>query len=482
MRVLRASGGELEIDLPLGAVRQLFEAVLRRASEGERERWCRGAGEIAGRLIGDTGADVRARSPTTADAAAVRASVYWLAVALAEDGPLLVVIDDLHWVDPESLRWVVFAARRLGDTGIAFVVATRAREPGSDGSLLDVLRGLPDVSLQRLSPLSASATERLVAAWSRADRASATFAPACQQLSGGNPFLLTELLREAARAGIGADAEGAARLGALVPQGIARAVLRREHASGEGAVRLARAVAVLGGGATLGRAAELAGLALEQAARHADVLIRAEVLRDADELEMTHPLVRAAVLSELTAVARAALHTRAARLLAADAASPQVVGAHLLAAPRSGDPWVVDQLVGAAEHARGAGAPAAAARLLERALEEPPPPTARAGIHAALGSALCTAGEARGIEHIQTALELTSDPAQRMTIGVRHGAPYLFLGRGEDVMAMLRQALDDAGLGDPAAAFMIRAAQASAPMFGARFDPRELTAELLDEA
>jgi DNA-binding CsgD family transcriptional regulator len=245
-------------------------------------------------------------------------------------------------------------------------------------------------------------------------------------------------------------------------------------------VQLARAVAVLGAGATLGRAAELAELPFEEAASEADVLIRADVARDAERLEIAHPLVRAAVLGELTSVARAALHARAARLLAADGASPETVGAHLLAAPRCRDPWVVDRLVAAAERARGAGAPEAAARLLQRALDEPPPDGARAAIHAALGSALCTAGDARGIDHITIARELTSDASQRVMLGVRLGTPYLFLGRGEEVAAMLREALAEAGHGDPFT-FLIRAGQASAPMFGARFDPRELTAELLEE-
>ena len=479
LRVVRASGGELEVDLPLGAVRQLFEPVLRRASGSERARWSRGAGEIAGRLLAEAGASVRAGA--TVDAAAVRSSVYWLAVALAEDEPLAVLIDDLQWVDGESLRWVLFAARRLRDTGIALIVSTRERRPGGGESVLDVLRGLPDASLLRLAPLSPRATAQLVGTWSGSGRPAASFAATCHRLSGGNPFLLTQLLREAGRVGVRPDSDGAARLGTLAPEGIARAVLRRLRASGGAAVQLARAVAVLGAGANLVRAAELAELPFEEAASEADVLIRADVARDAERLEIAHPLVRAAVLGELTSVARAALHARAARLLAADGASPETVGAHLLAAPRGRDPWVVDRLVAAAERARGAGAPEAAARLLQRALDEPPPDGARAAIHAALGSALCTAGDARGIDHITIARELTSDASQRVMLGVRLGTPYLFLGRGEEVAAMLREALAEAGHGDPFTAFLIRAGQASAPMFGARFDPRELTAELLEE-
>src|SRR4051812_2129863 len=479
LTVVRASGGELEVDLPLGAVRQLFEPVVRQASGSERGRWLRGAGEIGGGLLAEPGAGVRAG--TSADAAAVRSSVYWLAVALAEEQPLAVLIDDLQWVDRESLRWLLFAARRLTGTGIAFVVSARGRGRDGDEPLLDVLRGLPDAFLLRPAPLSESATAQLVRTRSGSGGAIASFAATCRRLSGGNPFLLTQLLREAVRVGVRPDADGAARLETLAPEGVARAVLRRLRAAGEGAVALARAVALLGAQATLGRAAELAELPVEAAAAEADVLIRAEVLRDAERLEIAHPLVRAAVLGDLTAVARAALHGRAARVLAAGDAAPETLGAHLLAAPRCRDPWVVDRLVAAAERARGAGAPEAAARLLQRALDEPPPDGARAAIHAALGSALCTAGEARGIDHIALARELTSDPSQRVMLGARLGTPYLFLGRGEEVAALLRAALAEAGPDDAAAAFLIRAGQASAPMYGARFDPRELAAELLED-
>ena len=275
--------------LPLGAVRQLFEPALRRASGSERERWSRGAGEIAGRLLAEAAAGVRARSGTSADAAAVRSSVYWLAVALAEDEPLAVLIDDLQWVDRESLRWVLFAARRLRGTGIALIVSTRGREPGGDESCWTCCAGCPTRRSLRLAPSAPGATAELVATWSRSGRAVASFAATCHRLSGGNPFLLTQLLREAGRVGVGPDPDGAARLGTLVPEGIARAVLRRLRASGEAAVPLARAVAVLGAGATLGRAAELAELPSEAAAAEADVLIRADVLRDEERLEIAAP-------------------------------------------------------------------------------------------------------------------------------------------------------------------------------------------------
>ena len=112
LTVLRVSGGEFERDLALGVLRQLFEPVLRRATDSQRGRWLRGPSEIAGRLLGvgalDANTDWLGRDWT-----AVRSGFYWLAVAIAEDSPVLLLIDDLQWVDRESLRWLVYTVRQL---------------------------------------------------------------------------------------------------------------------------------------------------------------------------------------------------------------------------------------------------------------------------------------------------------------------------------------------------------------------------------
>ena len=239
---LRAGGGEFERDLPLGVVRQLFEPVLWRATDRQRERWLRGPSEIAGSVLSVAGTGT-AGDPSPGDAAAVRSAFYWLAVALAEDSPLLLLIDDLHWADRESVRWLLFSVRRLAGTGITVIAATRLREPGADDALLEGLVALDGVALARLGPLSARGSASFVTAWSDSPVTEPAFAAACHELSGGNPFMLTELLREASRARVEPDADGARRLGALVPEGLARAVLPRLRMLGADAVGVARAVA-----------------------------------------------------------------------------------------------------------------------------------------------------------------------------------------------------------------------------------------------
>jgi ATP/maltotriose-dependent transcriptional regulator MalT len=85
----------------------------------------------------------------------------------------------------------------------------------------------------------------------------------------------------------------------------------------------------------------------------------------------------------------------------------------LLAAAPSGDPWVVTALRDAADEALADGAPAAAARFLERALEEPADESAKGPVLLALGTAMARAGDMSGVERIREAVPLASEPIDR---------------------------------------------------------------------
>ena len=62
--------------------------------------------------------------------------LYWLTANLAEDGRLLLVVDDLHWCDAPSLRYLGFVARRLAGSGIVLALGLRSGEPGIDPVLV----------------------------------------------------------------------------------------------------------------------------------------------------------------------------------------------------------------------------------------------------------------------------------------------------------------------------------------------------------
>ena len=76
--------------------------------------------------------------------AAVRGLV-WLASNLGERGPAVFVVDDVHWADAPSLRWLALLARSLGELRIGVVCAVRSGEPAAAPELLaELLAGAPE--------------------------------------------------------------------------------------------------------------------------------------------------------------------------------------------------------------------------------------------------------------------------------------------------------------------------------------------------
>ncbi len=163
--------------------------------------------------------------------------------------------------------------------------------------------------------------------------------------------------------------------------------------------------------AELDQAARLAGLALPDAARAADLLVRAGVLDEAP-LGFAHPLLRGAVYRDIAAVDRSEAHGRAARLLAEAHASPAGVAEHLLATAPASDLWAVEQLRTAAREATARGAPESAAAYLRRALAEPPPADRDSDLLLELGLAEFSAGQPGWHDHLEGATEAADDASR----------------------------------------------------------------------
>jgi predicted ATPase len=100
--VVSARGGQLERDLAFGVARQLFEPVLAAAATTEREALLAGAAGAAESLVADGVAE-----PAGGDRGfAMLHALYRLTANLASLGPLLVVVDDAHWADAPSVRFL----------------------------------------------------------------------------------------------------------------------------------------------------------------------------------------------------------------------------------------------------------------------------------------------------------------------------------------------------------------------------------------
>ncbi len=383
LRILTARGLALEQGFPYGIVRQLLEPV--RREEGLLD----GAAGLAARVFDWTEA-----GPVEDDVRyATMHGLYWLVANLAARQPLVLAVDDAHWADAPSLRWLAHLAARIEALPVALLLAVR--EGPDEPPLLDELRAA--ATRLRPGPLGPDATAALVR---RKVQADAELCRECHASTGGNPFLVQALAT-------------ALRDGDQKVEPIAQAVLRRIGA--EAARRLARALAVLGGPAPLRQAAALAGLDLPAAARLADRLRAADVLAPGAVLEFAHPIVRTAVYESIPPGERALAHAEAAALLEHDGADAERLALHLLHSEPGGDPRVAGRLRAAAAAASGRGAPGAAADYLRRALDEPPDPADRPAILLELGIDLARERTPAAVPVLREAVRLAGPEAAVLT-------------------------------------------------------------------
>lgn len=431
--VLRARGSELESGFAFGVVLQLFE---RRVAEVQPD-------QLAALFVG---AALAARPLVTGQAGeglgddtsfAVLHGLYWLAANLATSRPLVIAVDDAHWADPPSLRWLAYLAPRVEGLRLSLLVSLRPTERASQETPLLKVRAEAAVLQPRL--LSEGAVAEIVRGVTGTAATERMSAAAWRQ-SGGNPFYLHELLRAGDDPGLALTRPG---LG-LVTQVAAR--IRRLDAQ---ALHLAQALAVLGDGCQLGHAARVAELDVDTAAHLAAGLVRLEVLAGDDPPHFLHPVLREAAEASLASDEREAAHKSAARLLHAEGAPPGKVAAHLMRVRPVGDGWVPARLSEAARAALAGGAPQAAADLLGRALEEPPSLDERASVLREAARAEALAGQETACARLEEARQLVHDPRERAEIGLELAQVHANLFDRVESVDVSERALTDLGGADP---------------------------------
>jgi DNA-binding CsgD family transcriptional regulator len=437
-RVLTARASELEREFPFGIVRQLFEPAL--AGDELRERWFAGAAAPARAIFEATGLGSDGAGGDASFAALH--GLYWLTANVAADAPVLLSIDDLHWCDRPSLRFLAYLVRRLEDMPALVAATLRSTDPGTDPGLIAEIGHDPTARAVRPGPLSAVAVAELVRARLGED-AHERFCAACARVTGGNPLLLRQLLTSLEADNVQPDAEHVDVVADIGPRAVSRTVLVRLARLPDDAVGVARAAAVLGESADLPTVAALAELDEEQVAGATTALARAEILRPEPRLGFVHPLVRDAVYHELSPAHRALMHARAAAVLRESGAPADQVAAHLLSMPRRGEAWVVDVLEEAARTAARRAAPESAVAYLTRALEEPPTAERRGAILLELGTAGTNTYGPLAIEHLREAYDLLDDPADRATAAFLLARTLMFAGDPEDAAAFARQAAEE---------------------------------------
>jgi DNA-binding CsgD family transcriptional regulator len=447
MLVCAARGTELESEFAFGVVRQLFEHVVRERGQGPFE----GAAALAAPIIG-VGGDGGA-----AGEFAALHGLYWLTADLAAETPMLLAVDDAHWSDVASLRWLAYLLNRLEELPVLVALAARPVRSGPAGEALSALLAEPAVAVTQLAPLREGSVASLLAQALGAEP-DPTFASACHRATAGNPLAVRGVIGDLVADGVQPSRAAAATLERRVPSTIARRVLAHLARSGAPARQLARALAVLGDGTETRLVAALAELDEAQASAAADELAAVDLLVPERPLRFGHPLLRAAVYDELSPGTRSALHRRAAGLLASTGAEAEAVAGQLLRCESAADPVTVERLRAAAPLALRRGAPPAAATYLRRALAEAADRDVRGQVLAELGHAEHLAGDPAALDHLWEALRSSTDPIVRAAVRADIAAVVLEDGRPQQSTDVLGAAAVELRGGEPNAAVRLEVA------------------------
>ena len=254
--------------------------------------------------------------------------LHWLCARLAERRPLALLVDDAHWADEQSLRFLDYLEARIEEIPACVVVAVRTGETAAASDALTTLREREPLTALRPAPLSPAAVAALVRG-SLGEATGDEVCAACALASAGNPLLVRQLL--AALEDRDGDLD-AATIAAIGPPSVARFVAARLERNPPVVGAVAQALAILGDDASLADTATVAGVDRATAAEAVDALIAAELLHPGLPPRFVHPIIQQALHDSVAPAGRAELHLAAARALARDPARCERVAAHLLAA------------------------------------------------------------------------------------------------------------------------------------------------------
>jgi tetratricopeptide (TPR) repeat protein len=427
MRVLRALGVESEVDIAFSGLHELLRPALSSIDAipdpqaiAVRAALALGPGAVGERL-------------------AVFGGTLSLLATIAEEQPLLCVIDDAHWLDEGSAAALTLVGRRLDADGIAMLFGAREPETRTFPA-----PGIPELQLHGLDRAAA----RQLLATRQQTAAGSLVAEQLVEISRGNPLALIEFssgltasqltgrgpLDEPVRAGPAAE-HGFLRRLAQLPTTTGRALLV-VAASDIGELRaLSRALRVLGLDVHNLGPAERAGL-----------------VTMTSSVDFCHPLARSAIYGAAEATDRSEAHRALA--VAADAAGEADRRAwHAAAAARAPDEQIASGLVDAAESARHRGGVLSEARALERAARLTPEPQLRARRLARAGDAAYRAGRLELADALLwEAVENDLDLPELAHAQARRA--YIRLERGEldDALELMIGGANDLESTDPRAA------------------------------
>ncbi|MBF6169847.1 helix-turn-helix transcriptional regulator [Nocardia blacklockiae] len=433
-RVLGGRGTELERGIPYGVVIDAFDHALAALPPAELTGLGTEALAELARLLPSLS---RWASPLATPLQAERHRCHRaLRIALRQltvHRPVLLVLDDVHWIDHASLEFVAHLLRHRVPRS-ALLLAHRARQlPDADASLLEPAVHDETLTVLELGPLTPAETAELLPGRTPAELAE------LHAECGGNPFYLQELARARARSDGSVPRGPRSPDASGVPPAVAAALEQEVRALSPAARLLLRSAAVAGGVFDVELAAAVSELGEDESRWAMDELVRSGLVQETrtpGRLTFRHPIVRLAIYQRAGYGWRRRAHRRAAAALARRGAALSVRAHHIEHYAEVGDELAIELLTAAGTSA-APRAPAAAARWYRAALRLLPDAAAgprRLALSTALADALSATG------HLGECAEV-----------LREALALLPAGEHTDrVAVMTRIALTEQGLGNAA--------------------------------
>jgi DNA-binding CsgD family transcriptional regulator len=381
---------------------------------------------------------LRAEAKDPIQQRAVSAAFFGVVTSFARERPVIVAVDDLQWLDHSSAQVLAYAARRLRDQPVGFLLAARRDEGRVATPHSNLLDGLPENRLRlELGPLTLGALHHVIR-----DRLGRTLprpllarVAAC---SGGNPFFALEIARAlldsaAARPPVGE--------GLPVPDSVKQLLLRRLRRLSTGArdvLLVASAMAHPTVGALEGAVGKDVTPALDEAEEAGMVEQNGAAVR------FSHPLYASVVYSSARATERRRIHGR----VAAVATNAEERARHLALSAVQPDEKLAAVLEEAAGLSLARGAPDSATELGELSVRLTPPGCASGLARRCLKAAdYCfEAGDtARARELLEQTVVLISPGATRAEALLRLACVRHYERDREGAAAVLEEALGEVG-------------------------------------
>ena len=419
--VLRTRGTESEAELPFAGIADVLRPITGRLAElpAPQAAALGGALGLSPRVPGD---------PFTTFLGA-----FNLLALAAEEQPVVLVVDDAHWLDESSNDAIVFIARRLAAEGICILLAMRGELPTRFKAA-----GVPVLALAGLGPDDGAKLARQLVASPTSDEVVRRLVT----ITRGNPMALQQLSTLLTPGQLSGDED----LPDPLPVGPELRGLLLQRLEGLPAdTRRALVLASASGHGeegNIGRALESIGLAVS-ALEPAEV---AGVISLGPTYRFTHPLVRAALYHDAEPAERRRAHQTLADVVSGADASVRRAW-HLAAAALGTDESVAAALEAAGDEARARGAHAVAATTYGRASELSTTPRARVPRVLAAAVELVVAGQpGRALPLLDDALDQTADALERAEIEHLRGRVLMNVGplrQAQDGLAVAAHAVEE---------------------------------------